>query len=110
MFSSAIGVDFLQSRDCDVPSMDDWGTCGVVTGRTSGGILCHDLLFRVSVDALPVWNDILPRGVGDDEGADRKLLKILKKAWRARGVLGDKDKRTKIVLMCWLGAPVENLI
>jgi hypothetical protein len=110
MFSSAIGVDLLQSRDCDVPSMDDWGTCGAATGRASCGILCHDLLLRVFVDALPDWNAMLPGGAGDDEDQDRKRLRIQKKAWRARCVLGDKDKRIKIVLMCWLGAPVENLM
>ncbi len=31
-------------------------------------------------------------------------------AWRARCVLGNPEKRMKIILLCWLAAPIEGLI
>jgi len=79
LFAAAIGVDILQSRDCDVPSQDDWGSCGAATGRTSLGLLCHDLLQRVFAEALPDWNAMCPGGPSDDEDADRRKLRIQKK-------------------------------
>ncbi len=80
LFSAAIAIDLLQSRDCDTPSLDDWGTCGAAIGRTSLGILCHDVLQRVFSAALPDWNSMLPRaGPSDDEDADRVRLRIQKK-------------------------------
>ena len=60
LFSSAIEVDLLQSRDCDRPSVDDWGTCGAASGKTPCGLLCHDILSRVFSSALPDWNCMLP--------------------------------------------------
>ncbi len=81
LYSAAIGIDFMQSRDCDVPSLDDWGTCGAATGRTSLGILCHDVLQRTLAAALPDWNAMMPRaGPSDDEDVDRRRLHIQKKA------------------------------
>lgn len=33
-----------------------------------------------------------------------------RQAWRSRLVLADRLKRIKILLLCWLGAPIEFLI
>ena len=113
MFSAAIAIDILQSRECYVPSEDDWGTCGQAAAVTSLGLLCHDLLNRVMASALPDWNAMLPPRDPDEPGsdeADRQRLKIQKKTWRARCVLGDPQRRAKILLLCYLGAPVEKLM
>ncbi len=81
LFSSAVAVDLLLSRECDVPSLDDWGTCGAALGRESLGILCHDVLYQCFSVALPDWNAMLPRGdaAAPDENADRKRMHIQKK-------------------------------
>ncbi len=79
MFSAAVGVDLLQSRDCDLPSLDDWGSCGGAAARSSLGILCHNILQQVYAAGLPDWNAMLPGAPDDDEDTDRKRLKIQKK-------------------------------
>lgn len=81
LFSSAIAIDLFQSRESSVPSLDDWGTCGEAVGRSSLGILCHDVLYQCFSIALPDWNSMLPRGdvLAPDEDADRKRMKIQKK-------------------------------
>ena len=43
-------------------------------------------------------------------GAARFRLKIQKKAWRSCQVLSNPERRSKILLDCWLGAPIERLI
>ena len=112
MFASASGVDLCQSRDVAIPSLDDWGTAGVACGASVCGMLCHDILRRIFGEALPDWNSMQPaREQGDDsEEIARIRLKVQKKAWRSRQVLANPERRSKILLVCWLGAPIERLI
>ena len=112
MFASALGIDLCQSRDVAIPSLDDWGTAGAACGASACGMLCHDILLRMFCEALPDWNSMRgPLQQGDDsEGAARFRLKIQKKAWRSRQVLSNPERRSNILLACWLGAPIERLI
>ena len=45
---------------------------------------------------------------GDGE-IERKRMKAQRKAWRARCVLQSPKRRKRMLLLCWLGAPVERL-
>lgn len=113
LFAAAVGIDILQSRECDIPCKDDWGTCGMACGKTSTGILCHGLLAQVFEASLPDWAAMLPDGVDDEEQDDINgqpaRQKVQKKAWRSKYVLRDEQKKLSIVMMCWLGAPLERL-
>lgn len=46
----------------------------------------------------------------DDEDRERARLKIRSKAWRARCALGDHARRLKILILAWLGEPIETLM
>ena len=113
LFAAACKLDILQSSDCRLPSADDWGSCGQSCGRTSLGMLCHDVLGSVIVIGCPTWNEIGDMDLGDNDGEDNALeyrAKVQKKAWRSRCVLKDAVQRRQILLLCWLGAPIENLM
>ena len=76
-------------------------------------MLCHDLLGVVFAAGCPSWNEIgeMDLGNADDaeEGRDVRA-KIQKKAWRSRCDLREPAQRRKILLLCWLGGPVEDLM
>ncbi len=118
LYAAAIAVDLLQSRDVAIPSADDWGSCGEAVGRSACGILAHNILHQAFERALPNWDEMLPndRPEGEAPNDDADInglparLKVQKKAWRARCVLRDATKSEDIVLMAWMGSPVERLI
>ena len=113
MLSTTCQLNLLQASDCRLPSTDDWRTCGEACGRSSLGMLCNDLLGVVFAAGCPSWNEIgeMDLGNADDaeEGRDVRA-KIQKKAWRSRCVLRESVQRRKILLLCWLGGPVEDLM
>eukprot|EP00959_Pyramimonas_sp_CCMP1952_P386919 8108827-Pyramimonas_sp.AAC.1 len=55
-----------------------------------------------------------PRQAGDNDDTDDNKtmarLKVRKKAWRAKCTFEDPEKRTRILLMNWMGAPVEKMM
>ena len=55
MYASALEVNLLQSRDVDTPCLDDWGSCGEAVGKSSAGILVHDVLVQCLNKALGIW-------------------------------------------------------
>lgn len=113
MFSSAIGIDMLQSHEVNIPCADDWGTFGVAMGKSAFGILCHNVLADVFNKALPDFATMLPNDVPDGDDDLNSLparKKVQKKAWRSKCVLNSPEHTERIVLMCWIGAPIEWLI
>jgi hypothetical protein len=110
MFATAQEVNLLQAKDTDTPSLDDWGTCGGAAGRTSAGILIHDVLKQCLEIALPKWSDMLPQAEGPQDNCQRLRIRSQKKAWRARRVLQDESRRIRILLLIWLGTPIECLM
>ena len=55
------------------------------------------------------WTRCLPNDRGND-GAEDEHMKIQRKAWRARCVLGSQSRMLDIALVCFLGAPLEHLV
>ena len=91
MCGAAIAVDLLQAREIDLPSADDWGTCGISCGKSSCGLLAHRILQQVFDQALPSWDAMRPSedDRDDDVNGLPARLKVQKKAWRAKMVLSD---------------------
>ena len=105
LYSSANEIDLLQSKESELPCLDDWGTCGIASGKSALGILCHEVICQVAVDAIPSWRG----AVGGDDPIDQLRMKIQKKAWRTKCVLQSPSHKLRIVVSSWLGAPVERL-
>ena len=80
-------------------------------GRTSVGMLAHEILITAFNYALPSWERMLPNNRDDDgENAHIERHKVQKKAWRSQCVFQDPQRRLRVMLLCWLGAPVEELM
>ena len=112
MHAALCEVGILQSSDADLPSMDDWGSCGKACGASALGVLCHDVLHQVIFMSFPNWSSMAPandHGAGARDTIDMLRQKIQKKAWRSKLVLECFKRKIRIVLMSWLGAPIEVL-
>ena len=112
LFASACKLDLFQSSDCHLPSADDWGTCGESCGRTTLGMLCHNVYGQVFPLGCPSWDDIGAMDFNDDDVDDARdiRVKLQKKSWRSRCVLADAQQRRRIMLLCWFGAPIQDLM
>ena len=111
LFSSAIALDLLQSNEAHMPSMDDWGSSGEAAAATGLGLMVHDVLKQVFDIGLPTWQELGEGGVAEDEDDEiEHRRKVQKKAWRSRCVLRSEDKRLKILLLCWMASPIEQLM
>ena len=110
MFSSAIKINLLMPSDVRLPSADDWGSCGQHAALCSLGILCHNILGYCFEVGCPSWSELGSIEIeGQDEVAEIRR-KIQKKAYRSNCVLTDNAQRRKILLLTWIGAPLESLI
>ena len=113
MFSSFIAVDGLQSSDVDKPSLDDWGTCGECCGKTSFGIMLHNILEDIVNAALPTWGAMRPpndRRHASANGSEIHRMRIQKKGWRTKCFLSDAKLKRKCLYMCWIAAILECLL
>jgi len=107
---AAVGVDLLQSRDVDTPSLDDWGSCGQACGKSSCGILCHSVLPQVVNRGLPTWGSMLPPSNEPLDSVQVQRQRIQKKAWRAKCFLTDVPLMIRCLLLGFLAAPIERLM
>ena len=111
MAASANDVDLMCCR-CKEPSLDDWGSAGIVSGKAGAGILVHELLPQAYANALPSWSSMIPpsqQNVEDAPGIEQQRARIQKKSWRAHLVLESWPKQRSILLLCWCTPPIERL-
>ena len=109
MFASVIENDITQGSDVDKPSLDDWYSCGECCGKTSIGLLMHNVLEDTLNAALPTWGQMLPPNYRRRSGTGAEVfrMRLQKKAWRSKCFLGDPCLRRKCLNLCWLAAPLE---
>ena len=112
LFGAAIEVDLLQSRESELPSLDDWYTVSEAASKSTLGIMAHSLLPQVFDLALPTWGAMLPndRSQGSMDGATAFRIRLQRKAWRAKKYLEDKDLKEDGALLTYLGVAVEQLM
>ena len=109
MFASVIENDITQGSDVDKPSLDDWYSCGECCGKTSIGLLMHNVLEDTLNVALPTWGQMLPPNDRRRSGTGAEVfrMRLQKKAWRSKCFLGDPCLSCKCLKLCWLAAPLE---
>ena len=114
MYGAALEIDLLQSRDSNIPSLDDWFSTSEAASLTTLGIMCHRLLAQVMEKALPTWSSMLPpndqpQGRSTD-GATCFRIRIQRKAWRSKLFLSNQKEQEECVLLTYLGLGVEQLM
>ena len=100
------------ARDGELPSLDDWNSCGFSCGKTALGIMCHDILASVVEHSLPNWSsmDVPVEGQGGrGSGPDEQRKRNQRKAWRTKKVLLCETRRLNICSMAFLASPLESL-
>ena len=102
-------VDILMSRETSQPCLDNLETAGRASGRVSFGIMLHQCLPRSLCGSLTTWTRCLPNGRGN-EGAEDEHMKLQRKAWRARCVLGSQSRMLDIALVCLGASSLYNWI
>jgi hypothetical protein len=113
LYASALEVDLLQSREAEIPSLDDWYSVSEAASKCTLGIMVHNLLQQVVDIGLPAWGSMLPpndRTRGSVDGATAFRIRIQRKAWRAKKFLGYLDDKEDCVLLTYLGISVEQLM
>lgn len=99
----------LMEDETKTPCLDNWETAGRCSSRFSFGVLCCSCLPRCVAVAFESWqSSTAPASNGNDDNDERK--KIQKKAWRTRCVLASQTRQADIVLMNFLGMPLEHLV
>lgn len=84
-FSLLIEADITLSRESQLPSQDDWGTCGESSAQISLGLLIHGVLPRLIAYVLPNWAACNAGRLPNDAAEDAsRQLKLAKKAYRTK--------------------------
>ena len=112
LFGAALEVDLLQSKESELPSLDDWYTVSEAASKSTLGIMAHCILPQVYDLALPTWGAMLPndRSQGSVDGATAFRIRLQRKAWRAKKFLEDKSLKEDCALLTYLGVSVEQLM
>ena len=109
VYGALLGVDVTFSDETNMPSVDDWGSCGASASRALFGYGCHRVLPRMVERAFPNYR----RTVEVDDNSDGATLyraKLTKKMNRVKWWVSNREAQSSIIAYGLCGAHIECLI
>ena len=101
VYALLLECDLTMSNSQAAPSMDDWGSFGAFASKVVLGTLMHHMLPRLVTRSFDSWQSLL---------LGSKDVAVTKKGFRWMCVCKSNVRILEVVLLYFIGTPLENLI